>query len=880
MKWWQVRKRDADLERELHADLELEEEEQLERGLSMDEARYAARRAFGNTTLIKEQTRETWGLASYERLWQDIRFAVRAARRSPMLTFVVIGTLSLGMGLNAGVFSILKSMMLDPPTRKDPATFVQIYPRYEGWFAGAARLTAFNYEDFDALRTQTHSLKDIAGWDSIGITLDDLHRQEPGLLITCNYFNVFGMDQLVMGRLFASNDCEPGTEERVIVIGEHLWRYSFAADPEIVGKVIHVSQQPFVVIGIIADSSTNLAPGDIWIPYTLQPAFNHSDNAFTDPNLPWLNVGARISQGHTRADAKNETETILRRRDQIYLVQKKFTLDRKTSVVIANGSFIANPALQTLGVAMMALVMGPLLLVLLLACTNVTMLFLSRYIARRGEIAVRLALGAGRARLTRMLLLESLLMSLLAGAISFWLARRIPVLLLASLDPGAQLAPLAIRPDWKAFGYLVVLILVSATVSALAPMRESFRFDLVSALKGREGASTMRTGTTTLLIVVQIAMSFVLLTAAVMFVRLPSTIENIDPGFETHHVMTVPIAIDIPPYTKTSELNFYRTLEARVLALPGVQSLAYASIPPFSLAAQREIRRDDEVRGQGRAASIDDVSPGFFSTFSITLVRGRPFVQSDEPTSGNSRVAVVSQAFAQAFWGTGDPVGKVIVTPDDRHLVVIGVATDTRSERYGVLDEPRLYTLRPSDSVGGQLFVRFNGSSALIVNGIEQAVKALDPTQVTTPSTIWATLEASATVMRTVAKVVLFMGGIAVALAIAGVYAVLTFVVSRRTRELGIQMMLGATRKRIFGALIKKGLQQIVLGLVGGMLLAFPATLTFARMTRKSMIPIHPFDVTVYIISALILLVISFCAISIPGFRATKVDPMNALRSE
>jgi putative ABC transport system permease protein len=879
MRWGRIGKKDADLDRELRSDLDLEEEEQRENGASPAEARFAARRAFGNPALIREQTRAIWTWNGFESFTSDVRYGLRGLCRTPLLTFMVVLALSVGMGLNVGIFSILNTMFLEPPTRIDPASFVQIYPRYEGWFAGAAQSSRLNAEDFDAIRTQAHSLRDVAAWEQIGISLDDLHRQDSSLLVTCNYFHVFGMERTLMGRFFLPDECQSGTETRVLVLSEHFWRNRYASDPQIVGKVLHINRQPFVVVGIAADSSANLIPGDVWMPYTLQPAFNHGDSAFQNPNSAWLNAAARLRQGYTRADARAEIETILRQRDRFYLEQRTFTLDRKTSVVLTNGSYIEDPAFQTVAAGLMALVMGPLVLVLLLACTNVTMLFLSRSLVRRGEIAVRLALGAGRGRLTRMLVIESLLAAFLAGIISIGLAIRIPSLVLATLDPQGQFSS-AIYPDWKVFGFLACLVLVSAVLSSLAPARESFRFDLVTALKGREGSVTARTPTTDALIVVQLAMSFVLLAAAVLFARMPSTIEGIDPGFETRRLMTVPLEVTVPPYTNTSAIAFHRALEARLLALPGVQSLAWASIAPFRFSPQQEVHLDNQSAGQGHAASVDKVSPNFFSTFSIPLLHGRQFLNSDASAAGPANVAIVSQAFARTFWGAGDPVGKVVVTTDRRRLVVIGVAADTRSERYGIVDGPRLYTLRHSNSVDGELFVRFTDDAAPLARAIEQAVKTLDPTQVETPVTIRDFLETNATQIRALARIVLFMAGIAVVLAITGIYAVLSFVINRRTREFGIQMMLGATRESIFRSVMKRGLKQIAIGLFCGLILAFPAAWSFARMTKRGVLPIHAFDFSVYCIAAIILLVVSICAMALPGLRATRVDPMQALRNE
>ena len=811
---------------------------------------------------------------------QDILYAIRSARRTPLLTFVVVLALSVGIGLNAGVFAILDSFFLEPPTKKDPSSFIQIYPRYQGWYLGAAKDSSFNAADYDAIRTQTRSLADVAAWQTIGTTLDDVHKQGSSTLVTCNYFRVYGVDRPMMGRFFNADECTPGEPVRVAVLSEHFWRNNYSSDPQIVGKVIHISRQPLTVIGIAADSSTNMVSGGLWMPYTLQPAFRHGNDGFQNPNLAWLNLAARLQKSYSRADATAELTTIMSQRDRAYLDQKVFTLDRKTTLVLTDGSFIRNPAMQSQVVAMMALIMGPLALVLLLACTNVTMLFLSRSVTRRGEIAVRLALGAGRGRLMRMLALESFITAAAAGLVSIYLANRFPSLLFSFVDAGDGNPAALIRPDWKVFGYLALLVLVATAASALAPMRESFRFDLITALKGREGSATMRSQTTGALTVVQIGMSFVLLAAAVLFARLPYLVRHADPGFETRQTMSVPLDIEIPPYTRTSAQTFYRKLESRIRAVPGVQSLAYASLPPFSPAPISEVRLDNQSNGQGRPASIDIVSADFFSTFGIALLHGRTFRASDVPSTGGTQVAVVSAAFANAFWGSNDPVGKIVVTPDARRLEVIGVARDMRSERFGVLDGPRLYTLRDAQSLDGELYVRFSGSAAPVAASIEDALRALDPSQIGTPAAVWDFLESGATALRSLAQIIVFMAGIAVLLAITGVYGVLTFAISQRTREFGIQMMLGATRQAVFKSVMTRGLRQIAIGLGFGLAMAMPAAWTFARLFKNSWMHVDTFDLSVYSISALILLAVSLAAMCLPALRAMRVDPITALRNE
>lgn len=812
---------------------------------------------------------------------QDILFAIRSARRTPLLTAVAIVALSVGIGLNAGIFAILNALFLEPPTRQDPASFVQIYPRYEGWFTGAAQFSSFNADDYDAIRSQARSLADAAAWQRITVRLDELRGENSAALATCNYFQVFGSDRPLLGRLLLADDCKAGTEVRIAVLSEHLWRDAYSSDKAIVGKVIHINRQALTVVGVARDDGVNPTAGNLWMPWTLQPVFNHGNNAFQNPAWPWLSVAGRLRPGFSRADAKTELQTILRQRDRFYLEQKAFTQDRKTSLVVTDGSYIDNPAFASIVVSFMALILGPLALVLLLACTNVTMLFLSRSMARRGEMAVRLALGAGRARLMRMLALESLLTAAVAGAIGVLLSTQVTRLLFRYIDPeeGRPMAAM-VHTDWKVFGYLAALVVVAAFASALAPMRESFKLDLVTAIKGREGTATSRARTTAVLTVMQIAMSFVLLAAAVLFARLPATITGADPGFETHQTMRVPLDIEFPPYTQASAQAFFRSLEARILATPGVQSLADQSLQPFRPAPVSEIRLDGQNTGQGSPASIDDVSADYFSTLNIQILHGRAFAHSDVTATSRAPVTVVSAAFAKAFWGANDPLGKTVITPDGRRLTVVGIARDLRSEHFGVLDGPRIYTLRDPQALPGELLVRFSGRAAPVAAAIAEIVKSLDSTQAGTPSTLWDYLETNATAMTGLARIIVFMAGVAVLLAITGVYAVLTFAIKRRTREFGIQMMLGATRQLIFRSVMARGVRQIAVGLICGAALALPAAWAFQRLTMRSPFRVNSLDPSLYGISAIILLAVALAAMLLPALRATQVDPMETLRNE
>jgi predicted permease len=648
-----------------------------------------------------------------------------------------------------------------------------------------------------------------------------------------------------------------------------------------VGTIIHLNGLPFTVVGIAPSNGASFRVGGVFLPYTVEPILNHSvASQLANPDAPWLDIAARLRPGYSRADARAELTTILQQQDRAYMERKVTSFNRKTSVELTNGSLIQTPAFRDGIAAMMALILGPLTLVLLLACSNVTMLFLSRAVVRRGEIAVRLALGVGRGRLVRMLILESFLTAVIAGAASVALAYRVPQMIMNMINPNlADLVPL-MHPDWHVFGYLAALVAIATVASSLAPMHAAWKLDLVTALKGREATATMRSRLTGGLIVSQIAMSFVMLTAAVLFARMPGMVTAMDPGFETRQTLSVPLAMDRSDQNRRVAQNFYRAVEARLRAIPGVQSLAYESLEPFRQTPPGEIRLPEQQKGQGKPATIDDVSAGFFSTFGIRMMAGRAFQSSDLSSGTAGSVVVVSQAFAKEFWPGSDPIGKTIMTADDKRYSVVGVAADTRSERFGILDGPRLYTLRDPGALDGGLYVRFTGSASTMEAAVLDAVQSLDKTQVQRPQTIWEWLEADAENIRSLARIIVVMASIAVLLAVTGVYGVLSFAINQRTRELGIRMVLGANRVAIFRSILLRGGRQIAVGLACGVALAEPAMWVLGDFIKRSPFPFRSFDLSVFSIAGAMLVATSLAAMYLPALRATQVDPIKALRTE
>ena len=596
-------RQDEDLDEELRDHIERQTTENRSRGMGQEEARLAALRTFGNFVAVREQTHETWGWATMERLWQDFRRALRSAQRAPLLSSVAVLALALGIGLNTGVFAIVNALFLRVPTRVDPASFVQICPRYTGWFAGSDKNASFTTEDFDAIRSRSHTLREVAAWRQYPAFLEHGNRYIGTLLTTCNYFHVLGIDHPRLGRFFASDECNRGAGASVAVLTETLWKSQFNADPRIVGKAIYLNGVPVTVIGVVPSDAANLLLAGIFLPYTLAPQLDHSGDLLDSPDKPWLNMTGRLLPGFTRADAQAELTAIMSQQDRAYVQRKVFAFNRKTFLAVTDGSEIENPAIHELAALGMMLMLGPLALVLLLACSNVATLFLSRAIARRGEIAIRLALGVSRSRLAGMLLMESLLTVCIGGALSMVLAYRVPLIILNIMAPGQSNFAVRLNPDWRVFAYLGILMAAATILSSLMPIRAAWKLDLLTALKGREAAATVRSRTTSGLIVTQIALGFVLVCAAVIFGRMPGLIRGVNPGFEIHQTLTVPLRVNTSENNRAKAQVFYRALETKILALPGVQSLAYASLQPFDQSPPDEIRLSASDQGN-RAACL------------------------------------------------------------------------------------------------------------------------------------------------------------------------------------------------------------------------------------------------------------------------------------
>lgn len=813
-------------------------------------------------------------MAPLDTLWQDLRYALRSLRGSPLLASATVLTLTLGIGMNTGIFTLLNGMILRARVEKEPETFVHLAAQYSGDAPNRLLDGSASVDDFQAYQENARTVTNIAAW---GIGRTTIGREDPNtelaLLVTCNFFHLYGLDQPRLGRLFRPDECAKPGSAPVVLISEELWRNRFGADPQMLGSVLWLNRQPFTVAGIVPlGFSGRLRGPGIWLPYTKAPLFIGNFDPFRNSSVPWLMVEGRLAPGQSRAAAQSELAVIARRQDALQA-------GRRTAIILTNGSFIEEPSVRPQLLWLAPLILGALTLVLLLACTNVTMLLLSRAAARQREIAIRLSLGAGRARLLRMLLMESLILAGTAGAISAWITTRLPQVM-QKLIPGMPHYPL--EPNLMVFGYLAGVTLLAGMMAGTAPAFESLKVDLTGSLKGLEGVFAGKARQRGFLIATQIAMSLVLLAGGGLFVRAQETVFRADPGFETRQVLLVAPRLTSPPYTPASSREFYRRLAQNVRALPGIRSVAFTNAPPLSNdeggGPTEEVREPSRPKGSGIRAGVVVVSPGYFETMGIAILRGRSFRESESPVTGAASPTVVSEAFARTMWPDRDPMGQPFLDSDGRLLEVEGVARDVKSQRFGAIDGPMFYRLRSPEAYGDTLLARYAGTSAGAEMAVRTLMREMDRELLPVPRTLQETIDNFAALFWRMAVVALSLGVLAVILAVVGIYGVVAFAVTRRTREMGIRMALGASRLSIIRSVILSAARPIVLGLAVGLALSVAGGAVLGQALRQMPFALDVRDPVAYGAVSLLLLFTALAAILGPAWRASRSDPARALR--
>src|SRR5579863_4714984 len=720
------------LDQDIRDHHEKETQDNIDRGMSPEEARYAAMRRFGNVALVKEQTREVWSIAWLEQLAQDLRYGVRTLWRSPGLTVAAILAIALGIGVNVGIFSVLNGValrLLPVPGAREIVSVNQIL-HYVGRGDRSIHNNSgwFSYSEYLDYRDHNHVFAGLVAYEPyVEATLADGNvRTIIGTAASCNYFDIL-MEHPAQGRSFVDSDCATRRENAVVVVSDDLWRGRFASDPSLIGKKIVLNRTAYTVIGVARPGFTGTEPfpSAFWVPVTMQEALEPGRNRLADDNMSWLAVVGRTRPGVTLEEVRADLGVIAGRVDQRHP-------GRTTSLAIRTATFFGSPEERQFVIPVASVILAAFALVLLIACANVTNLLLARASVRQREIALRLSIGAGRWRLVRQLLTESLLLSLAGGAlgsgVAFWSFTRVMRFVTDHFLPDWQTLAVNVAPNLHVLAYALLLTLFTGVAFGLVPALRSSRLDLSSSMSGDAARSgSGRKGGRFLLnalVGLQVAVCTVLLLAAGLLLRGLYYAQTVDPGFEIKGVATTFLDLGRQGYDQAHATLFMKSFRERLRGLPGVMEVAQAECAPLSR---------DFSGGQftvpGDTGTVfseyNHVAPDYFSLVGIPIVRGRAFMS--EETHDASGI-IVTESTARRIWPEQDPLGKRLGEVSGREYTVIGVAKDAQVAHLGHPNENYLYfPAGPEDDGRSYVLVRYATGFTDVSKSIRDAAHSIDP---------------------------------------------------------------------------------------------------------------------------------------------------------
>ena len=815
---------------------------------------------------------------------KDLRYAIRMLIKTPGVTLVAVITLALGIGANTAIFSSVSAFTSRPLPVPKPDQLIRPVEIAED------RGTAdnFSYPDFVDYRNQSTVFSGLCAEDMVQVAIDTQEQNDViwGQIVSGNFFDMLQIKP-VMGRAFAPDeDGAPGAHP-VVVLGHSLWQRRFASDPNIVGKTLRLNNRQFQVIGVAPESFKGTKFGlsmDFWAPMAMVGELSGSADLLTSRDSHWLTILGRLKPGVGVSQASAEMNAISLRLNQAYMDERSNNTQAKVVTEIDGRWGEAATVIKTGGMLAMAIVA----LVLLIACANVANLLLARAAARRKEIGIRLALGASRARLIRQLLTESLLLSLIGGGLGLLLANWmtdlmqgfIPVLQYNVVEDFFAL-------DSRALMFTLVISVATGIVFGLAPAWNSSNPDVVPVLKGGSGivekGRTRRVTLRSSLVVAQVALSLVVLVCAGLFIKSFRKAQQMDPGFDTKNAVLMTLNPPLVGYDNDRTRNFYQQITERARSIPGVEAVALTRLMPLgdSSNSNGPVLKEGETLARGSAGrdiTTNVISPDYFKAMQIPIMEGRDF--DDRDREKTQRVVIVNQRMAQVLWPNESAVGKRIFIGADSHdpLEVVGVV---KTGKYRTLaEDPRMFFYYPlSQRRPGimTMVMRTNGDPRNFVGALRHEVQQLDRA---VPMSAVKTMEQHMTWPlwgpSLAATLALAFGVIALLLSSIGLYSVMAYVVSQRTKEVGIRMALGASRHDVLKMITSQGMRLAIVGAGLGLVLA----LLLAKVMSSLLIGVSGYDVTTFVIVSVVLSVVAFVASYLPARRATKVNPLVALRYE
>jgi predicted permease len=894
MRWWSElkyimrklnrRQAEQEAEEEIQTHLELETREKIEAGLSPEESRYAARRVFGSVALAKEGSRAVWGFGTLETLWQDIRYGFRCLRRSPMFTAMVALSLAIGIGANVAVFSVINAVMLKMLPVHEPERLVEFLNQYPGDPA----LNAFSRNSYEHFRGNNRTLAGITGVASTRFSVK-ADGAEPELVegeyVIGNFFQLLGLKP-TLGRLIEPDDDRPGTNAYAAVISWPYWKRRFNLDPGVVGRTIVLDNAVLTIVGVAPRTFSGLRVGeqrDIWTPSAAYRAINPSNPQGLGGRGDFQLVG-RLASGTSLDQARSEFAVLFAWTLQERAQNSKDPQVRQlTFEVRPAGSGLSsgfrdrfgNPLVVTLAVVA---------LLLLLACTNVASMLLARAVGRQQEMSVRLSLGASRGRLARQLLTEALLLASIGGLLGIgvaWAGSKALVNMISSGPPFIGPLEIHVTPDRNVLLFTVGVSLLTGLVFGLAPAWTVFKSVSVSSLResGRVTESKLSRALGKTLVVIQVTLSVVLMSSAALFVGHLLHLRGQDIGFRRDNVLIVRPDPSRSGYNPERLSRAYEDLLDRLQRSRLVRSASIAGPTPVSGAAASRfvtVPGFNEPPEDRRYISVTWVAPRYFDTLGIRLIAGRDFRREDR---SGPRIAIINQAMKQYYFRNQEAVGQYLIFDNDsKPYEIVGVVSDAK---YSSIREapPRTVYLNTFQArlPIGDFIIYTGGDPYAAAPEVRQAInEVLRTVPVSRITSLSDQLDASMLVERLMASLSGVFAGIGCLLAGLGVYGLLAYTTARRTHEIGVRMALGATRASVARMVILEALTMTVLGLIFGCAIAF-----WSKRYITALAPDLPaIQAAPLMFGVFVTIAVALIAVALPAYRASRVEPMTALRYE
>lgn len=846
------------LDDELESHLHLRAEELIAEGWSREDAYEEARRRFGNLTLTKERTREVHVAAKLETILQDIQYAFRRLGRQPIFTPTAIFTLGLVIGANGAIFSVLEAVLLRPLPYPKPGQLVALMGSdHLGQETG---ISVPDLEDWSHAKSLA-AVSTITS-QSVNLTGRDEPARVTGEFVSATIFPMLGVKP-ALGRLFEAGEDQPGAA-RVCVLSSGIWHSRFGGDPAIVGRQLRLNDQPYIVVGVLpASFQTPLFPADVWLPIYAYPNYSRDRKTTSVMALGRLAGGVSIER------ARAELATITRR---LAAQHPDTNRDRTALVTSLKDAFIGSLR-STLW--LLAAAAG---FVLLIGCANIAGLLLTQAAGRRRELSVRVSLGASQGRVVRQLLTESLVLSVAGGTLGILVAQG-GIRLIGAFAGGELPDPSQVRIDSTVLEFLALISLSTGLLFGLAPAWLARREAGASDRQRGVGLAQGRLGN--VLVPVQVAIALVLLVGAGLMGKTIAKLTAVNPGFRTERLLTLEYRLPRSKYPNgAQQAQFHNEVANRVAALPGIVSAGMIRALPFSgNGGSVNVSFPDRPSAPPEApflARANTVTPTYFETVGMPILEGRGFTPGDGANAG--AVVNVSRSFEARFWPHASAIGRQVRIEQNPMATVIGVVPDTK---YDSLTDPQLpqiympYAQAPF--IFATLVARTKGDPLARAHDVQRAIWSLDKDQpVWKIRTMESLIDRAIGGRRYVAFLLACFSGLAMVLAAIGLYGVLAYMVSQRTAEFGIRMAVGGEPKDILGLIVAKGAAMTSSGLLGGAV----AALLLTRLLRNQIYGVGPADAVVYGSVCALLLLVGLLASTIPAWRASRVDPVIALRHE